>query len=215
MTGRNANVFYEVGYAHAREKLCTLLTKDANDIPFDLKHHRHLIYGESLTGLKSQLISEFDWLKSELSGRRNPISVTLRESWARLDAHKTYGEVVISLEFMLANRTGQRSPDIEAIYLITSSKWSFRQAGEKCANLADEKDKNKIRHFIKPPVARLSPGAWAQVRVDGTQWIFPGENEALESEYQFKGVLWLEVVTSKGTFSSSFEVDLDTAEIPF
>src|SRR5258708_2500526 len=45
MTGRNPNVFYEVGYAHALGKLCTLLTQDVNDIPFDLKHHRHIVYG--------------------------------------------------------------------------------------------------------------------------------------------------------------------------
>jgi hypothetical protein len=36
MTGKNENVFYEVGYAHAKNKLCILLTSDASDIPFDL-----------------------------------------------------------------------------------------------------------------------------------------------------------------------------------
>jgi nucleoside 2-deoxyribosyltransferase len=35
MTGQNPNVFYEVGYAHAKSKLCILLTSDAADIPFD------------------------------------------------------------------------------------------------------------------------------------------------------------------------------------
>ncbi|WP_411351259.1 hypothetical protein PNH50_12745 [Leisingera aquaemixtae] len=44
MTGRNPNVFYEVGYAHAKGKICTLITKAADDIPFDLKHHRHIVY---------------------------------------------------------------------------------------------------------------------------------------------------------------------------
>ena len=39
MTGRNPNVFYEVGYAHALGKTTILLTKDAADIPFDLKHY--------------------------------------------------------------------------------------------------------------------------------------------------------------------------------
>ena len=34
MTGKNPNVFYEVGYAHAKGKLCVLLTQQANDIPF-------------------------------------------------------------------------------------------------------------------------------------------------------------------------------------
>ncbi len=44
MTGKNPNVFYEVGYCHAKNKLCILLTANADDIPFDLKHHRHIVY---------------------------------------------------------------------------------------------------------------------------------------------------------------------------
>ena len=48
MTGKNPNVFYEVGYAHAKGKICTLLTQNTSDIPFDLKHHRHLVYKSGL-----------------------------------------------------------------------------------------------------------------------------------------------------------------------
>jgi hypothetical protein len=44
MSGQNPNVFYEVGYAHAKERLCILMTQSAGDIPFDLKHHRHIVY---------------------------------------------------------------------------------------------------------------------------------------------------------------------------
>src|SRR5665811_779695 len=42
MTGRNPNVFYEVGYAHALGKIVLLLTQNTNDIPFDLKHRQHI-----------------------------------------------------------------------------------------------------------------------------------------------------------------------------
>jgi hypothetical protein len=55
MTGRNANVFYEVGYAHALNKLTILLTKNADDIPFDLKHFPHIVYGSSISGLRDDL----------------------------------------------------------------------------------------------------------------------------------------------------------------
>src|ERR1051325_8167860 len=48
MTGQNPNVFYEVGYAHAKTKMCILLTSNANDIPFDLKHRRHIVYNSSI-----------------------------------------------------------------------------------------------------------------------------------------------------------------------
>jgi nucleoside 2-deoxyribosyltransferase len=39
MTGRNPNVFYEVGYAHALSKQVILATQNADDIPFDLKYY--------------------------------------------------------------------------------------------------------------------------------------------------------------------------------
>lgn len=58
MTGRNSNVFYEVGFAHALKKKVILLTRDASDIPFDLKPFPHIVYGTSITKLKSELIRQ-------------------------------------------------------------------------------------------------------------------------------------------------------------
>jgi nucleoside 2-deoxyribosyltransferase len=58
MTGQNANVFYEVGYAHGKGKLCILSTAAAGDIPFDLKHRRHIVHGNSIKTLRNQLIEE-------------------------------------------------------------------------------------------------------------------------------------------------------------
>lgn len=55
MTGRNPNVFYEVGYAHALNKRVILLTQNADDIPFDLKHYPHIVYGGSVANLKEEL----------------------------------------------------------------------------------------------------------------------------------------------------------------
>lgn len=55
MTGRNPNVFYEVGYAHALGKLTILLTQNADDIPFDLKHFPHIVYGKKISTLRDAL----------------------------------------------------------------------------------------------------------------------------------------------------------------
>jgi hypothetical protein len=61
MTGRNPNVFYEVGYAHALDKRVILLTKDAADIPFDLKHYPHIVYEGSIARLKDALCARTKW----------------------------------------------------------------------------------------------------------------------------------------------------------
>ena len=43
-TGRNANVFYEVGIAHTLGKTVIPITQNMDDVPSDLRHHRVLIY---------------------------------------------------------------------------------------------------------------------------------------------------------------------------
>lgn len=44
VTGRNANVLYELGLAHAIAKPAVLLTASMDDVPFDLKNLRVLLY---------------------------------------------------------------------------------------------------------------------------------------------------------------------------
>lgn len=61
MTGRNPNVFYETGYAHALNKQVILLTQNADDIPFDLKHYPHIVYGGKIAQLKADLEKRLKW----------------------------------------------------------------------------------------------------------------------------------------------------------
>jgi|ERR1044071_8960355 hypothetical protein len=61
MTGRNPNVFYEAGYAHALNKQVILLTQHADDIPFDLKHYPHIVYGGKINHLKTELEKRVKW----------------------------------------------------------------------------------------------------------------------------------------------------------
>lgn len=44
LTGKNANVFYELGLSHARGKPVVLLTGNIDDVPFDLRHLRIVQY---------------------------------------------------------------------------------------------------------------------------------------------------------------------------
>jgi hypothetical protein len=50
-TGRNPNVFYEIGLAHARGKSAILITQNIDDIPFDLRHLRVITYDVTPSGL--------------------------------------------------------------------------------------------------------------------------------------------------------------------
>ena len=72
MTGRNPNVFYEVGYAHALGKIVLLLTQKADDIPFDLKHRQHTVYGGSINILRQELTPKIQWAIAESKRRAAP-----------------------------------------------------------------------------------------------------------------------------------------------
>jgi nucleoside 2-deoxyribosyltransferase len=63
MTGRNPNVFYEVGYAHALNKPTILLTQNSEDIPFDLKHYPHIIYDKKISIIREELTKRLRWFK--------------------------------------------------------------------------------------------------------------------------------------------------------
>lgn len=52
LTGRNANVFYELGYAHAVGKNTVLLTQSISEVPFDLRHRQLIEYNATPQGRK-------------------------------------------------------------------------------------------------------------------------------------------------------------------
>jgi hypothetical protein len=58
LSGRNANVFYELGLCHGMEKRAILLTQNLSDVPFDLRDRRCVEYSaeRALDSLVSKLV---------------------------------------------------------------------------------------------------------------------------------------------------------------
>lgn len=52
VSGRNPNVFYEIGISHTLKKKVIIITRNLDDIPFDLRHLRCIVYEDSLVGAK-------------------------------------------------------------------------------------------------------------------------------------------------------------------
>lgn len=75
MTGKNPNVFYEVGYAHALNKVVLLITQSADDIPFDLKHRQHIVYGGKIDRLRGDLADRIRWAIGEAERRSTSTSL--------------------------------------------------------------------------------------------------------------------------------------------
>ena len=56
-SNRNANVFYEAGIAHTLGRDVILITQNAEDIPFDLRHLRYIKYLNNAEGHRNLIIS--------------------------------------------------------------------------------------------------------------------------------------------------------------
>lgn len=76
LSGQSANVFYETGYAHALDKPTILITSNEDEIPYNLKHYPHIIYGSSISKLRESLRArvrhyvenpQSSWQKSEIN----------------------------------------------------------------------------------------------------------------------------------------------------
>jgi len=64
-SGKNPNVFYEAGIAHSLGRPVIPIVQHTADIPFDLQHHRAIVYhnnSEGLEQLKTQLAKRIETL---------------------------------------------------------------------------------------------------------------------------------------------------------
>lgn len=135
MTGKNPNVFYEVGYAHALDKPVILLTKTADEIPFDLRHHPHIIYQPGIHFLKQSLSKKLTSFiadkKTDIKSVINPFDIflydfKLTEDNKTIISHDSNTNSVF-LTIIIINRTSQTiNPSHYQIALKSKKKLTLR-----------------------------------------------------------------------------------------
>lgn len=217
MTGQNPNVFYEVGYAHAKDKLCILLTKDTRDIPFDLKHHRHIVYGNSISKLREQLAAEITWAKKQiLTVKQSRIKVALKGATGSLDKNNWRALGTVDFKFDLHNDTDITAADLEAIYFYTGKGWTIKQDGRICPSTESDVPGFAVRHFLTPPVRRLPKKAWAQLKFIGERYLaFATAGDELKDSYKVVGKAQVRLMTAEGFFDYPTRIEVECDDIPF
>ena len=208
MSGQNPNVFCEVGYAHAKGKLCILLTANADDIPFDLKHQRHIVYGNSIVALRRDLEREISWARGEIEKQRTShVKVTLQplNGWGDLERTKYIAKAKIAFVIDLENTSDDRAIGIHAITSTRQTQWHLYQDDKRCAST--DADENlamrgfRRRHFLQPPLQFLQKGAWAQLKFEARGILASAlKGEQIQFEYHVRGISVLRIVTGDGNF---------------
>lgn len=216
MSTRNENVFYEVGYSHAKDKLCILATSDPDDIPFDLKHRRHIIYG-SINELAERLTVELEWAKSEIQIiRDSQIKVTLQPTTGALEKSKYSAKGKADLKIDLVN-SGTTSQEIGAIYFYSTEEWHLFQNGKECPSSESDLPKFAKRNFLASPVRTLhGSGTWVQLQFEVKKTLasrFRGD--LIPDSYRVRGHSVLRIITSKGKFDYNLYMGIEFVDLPF
>lgn len=216
MSGQNPNVFYEVGYAHAKGKLCILMTKDATDIPFDLKHHRHIVYGSSIENLRKSLATELTWAKEHIKNvRSSGVKVQLHTSGS-LEKTSYMAKATVDFKIDLHNETNMAPVELDTVYFYCSKGWRIFQDQKECPSTESDIPDLKTRHFLTPPVRRLNRKAWAQLKFSGEKVLaYAAMGEELKDSYRLSGRAIIRLVTAEGHFDFDLNPDVTVEEVPF
>lgn len=190
MTGRNPNVFYEVGYAHALGKIVVLLTQNADDIPFDLKHKQHTVYSGKIELLRNELTAKLQWAIAQAQRQAGSVKdarVSLRVLGHEIPEVGTTSEIV-KIGGSMPNKSGRLSVyirndspetlrEITHVYLFTSDNAKFLPANPNkldqplksfTANSIDAADGLSKQFRLSTNVSALPPGAVEDISIPCT-----------------------------------------------
>jgi hypothetical protein len=102
VTGRNPNVYYELGIAHILGRRVVLLTQNKADIPFDTHIYRHISYkvpflpwsrSYAMQSLSNELKKTVEWIReNELDNTGGPIA----DIYAALRSNMVYNARIVS-----------------------------------------------------------------------------------------------------------------------
>jgi hypothetical protein len=79
LTGQNANVFYELGIAHALNKHVITVCQSVDDVPFDLRSYRVLTYSKTFAGA-ARLREDLERVIAELLATNHPPSNPVQDA---------------------------------------------------------------------------------------------------------------------------------------
>jgi hypothetical protein len=216
LSDKNPNVFYELGYAHAIGKLCILITQSAENIPFDLKHKRQIVYGTSIVHLKEQLAKNLEWAKKEIeANKNNPFEIELKTDGS-LETTDEYAEATINFIIDIENKSNKVSPEIQAIYFYSSKMWNMKQHGKKLSFKKSDLKPYNYKYQLSVDSTKIPKKGWTQIELNNSRIIANSwEGEEIKDSYTIQGNVFIEIATDKGNFSKKIPINVYVDTLPF
>lgn len=217
MTGRNPNVFYEVGYADAKNKLVLLLTKNVKDIPFDFKQRLHIEYSD-VSSLKEKLKNKIVWAKNEIDKRNQnliDISFTIKSAW--LERSEYHDEAIVNYLLVINNLTSEPIEKLQMIDIITGSKWELF-LDEKHIKNEDiiENNVKQRRHRIIPEEKIILAKDHIQIQVQGKKYLWNSWDQTEQQDsYNLNGWLEIKVIINNKEIKKRITLNHNIEEFPF
>ena len=217
MTGQNPNVFYEVGYAHAKGKHCILLTQNASDIPFDLKQHRHIVYGGQIVKLQGELSTNLQWAAEQVkTAKTSGLSLKFQVKDEQLERGNFEASVTLRLLIDIENTRDTGFGEIESVTLYHGKRWEFSQNGQACPKTKSDNPLFPERHQLSAPVRRIGPKGWTQVIVTGKKLVHDfSDDGAPKDAYKLAGRVMARISTATGHFDFESVLNVDVDDVPF
>jgi hypothetical protein len=149
LSGKNPNVFYELGLAHAVGKPVILVSATVDDVPFDLRHLRVLIYDKEDeawgTRLQERVTEAVRETLSDMSGaiplpfletggskkpkKKDPTRRELSRLWSEIDSLRSE-----ALRWRRAARSYETPPPVRDVSLLHHLRRNTRPADIKWAS---------------------------------------------------------------------------------
>lgn len=218
LSEKNPNVFYEVGYAHAKKKICLHLTQSVEDIPFDLKHHRHIVYNQSLSSLKTQLLENLNWAKQEvINSNQNLIRFEIKKIDGDMEKGVAWTKDIIKFNIDIFNESEEISHEIEAIHLYSHSDWSITQNENTCDVRKSDLDEYSYLFLLDSPKSKLAKNSWLPLSFKASKYKYHKPSKNTDDIHNIKGDALLKLKTSLKDFEYKIDIDVkcEYFEIPF
>lgn len=215
MTGRNANVFYEVGYADARKKLVLLLTQKGEDIPFDFLQRPHIIYDGQIQKLRDELNKRIEWAKLEVEKRtREKIDISFDILCSRVQRSEYSDTVVVTFKLEISNLSDEAVCDIQFFDIYTGVGWDYYLDEKKIKS--EELNDSRRRHRITPEIRMIPSKDHIQMELTGKRtaasiW----SEEKLKNSYRLNGYVEIELFMTSNSVKKQITLNHECKYLPF